>query len=103
MVASIIRFLNIVLVALLAGTSFGIWVGFNPKNYSYATYVDQQQHLVLSLNSLMVSMVIVSTLITILFSEKIKRYSSFCFWQQHFLGLVFLFQGLGIFQFNKKY
>ena len=66
MVASIIRFLNIVLVALLAGTSFGIWVGFNPKNYSYTTYVEQQQHLVLSLNSLMVSMVIVSTLITII-------------------------------------
>jgi hypothetical protein len=65
MIASIIRFSNIILVALLAGTSFGIWMGFNPKNYSAATYIEQQQHLVLSLNTLMVSLIIIATLVTI--------------------------------------
>src|SRR5689334_7247520 len=62
---TIIRFLNIILVALLAGTSFGIWVGLNPANYSASTYIEQQQHLVLSLQTLLVSLVIIATLVTL--------------------------------------
>lgn len=65
MITSIIRFINIILVALLAGTSFGIWMGLNPMNYSASTYIEQQQHLVLSLQALLVSLVIIATLITI--------------------------------------
>lgn len=65
MITSITRFANIILVALLAGTSFGIWIGFNPVNYSAATYLEQQQHLILSLNTLMVLLVIVATAVTI--------------------------------------
>lgn len=65
MLTTVIRFLNIILVALLAGTSFGIWVGLNPKHYSTSTYIEQQQHLVLSLQTLLVSMVILATLVTI--------------------------------------
>ncbi|HEV8080530.1 MAG TPA: hypothetical protein VGP43_07455, partial [Chitinophagaceae bacterium] len=64
MTTSIIRFINIILVALLAGTSFGIWMGFNPMNYSASTYIEQQQHLVLSLQTLLVSLVIIATLVT---------------------------------------
>lgn len=60
-----IRFTNIILAALLAGTSFGILVGFNPMNYSASTYIEQQKNLVLSLNALMVSLVIFATLVTI--------------------------------------
>jgi hypothetical protein len=62
---TIIRFLNIILVALLAGTSFGIWVGLDPANYSASTYIEQQQHLVLSLQTLLVSLVIIATLVTL--------------------------------------
>lgn len=65
MLTTIIRFLNIILVALLAGTSFGIWVGLNPVNYSASTYIEQQQHLVLSLQTLLVSLVIIAALVTI--------------------------------------
>jgi hypothetical protein len=65
MIISFIRFLNFILVALLAGTSFGIWMGFSPVNYSASTYLEQQQHLVRSLNTLMVSLVIIATLVTI--------------------------------------
>jgi hypothetical protein len=61
----LIRFFNIILAALLAGTSFGIWMGFNPTNYSAPTYVEQQQHLILSLNTLMVSLVIFATILTL--------------------------------------
>lgn len=65
MTTSIIRFLNILLVALLAGTSFGIWMGLNPMNYSASTYIEQQQNLVVSLQTLLVPLVIMATLVTI--------------------------------------
>ncbi len=65
MATPIIRFINTILVALLAGTSFGIWIGLNPMNYSVSTYIEQQQNLILSLQILLVSLVIVSTLVTI--------------------------------------
>jgi hypothetical protein len=52
--------------ALLAWTSFGIWIGLNPKSYSPTTYIEQPQNLVSSLNSLMVSLVILATLVTAL-------------------------------------
>ncbi len=60
-----IRFANIILAALLAGTSFGIWVGFNPIHYTGSTYIEQQQNLILSLNTLMVLLVIMATLVTL--------------------------------------
>jgi uncharacterized membrane protein len=66
MTKSIIRFSNIILVGLLAGTNFGIWIGLNPMTYSVSTYIEQQQHLVNSLNILMISLVILATLITII-------------------------------------
>jgi hypothetical protein len=65
MTSTFIRFINIILAALLAGTSFGIWIGLNPLNYSPSTYIEQQNHLVLSLNTLMVSLVVVATLVTV--------------------------------------
>ena len=65
MTISLIRFINLILAALLAGASFGIWVGLNPTAYSPATYLEQQQHLVRSLNALMVSLVVAATLVTI--------------------------------------
>ena len=61
---TLLRSLNLLLVALLAGTSFGIWMGFDPKGYSAATYVEQQQHMTASLNLLLTSLAIISTLLT---------------------------------------
>jgi Na+/H+-dicarboxylate symporter len=65
MTTSLIRFTNIVIAALLAGTSFGIWIGLNPSNYSPSTYIEQQNQLVLSLNTLMVTLVVIATLVTV--------------------------------------
>ncbi len=62
----LLRFLNIILAALLAGTSFGIWLGFNPAKFSAFTYLEQQQNLVLSLNTLMIGLVIAVTVITMI-------------------------------------
>jgi len=53
MTSTIIRFLDLLLVALLVGAMFGIWVGFDPAGLSAATYVEQQQHTIRALNILM--------------------------------------------------
>ncbi len=66
MTNSIIRFLNIIIAALLAGTSFGIWMGFNPVNLSLSTYIEQQQNMIRALNVLMITLVFGATIITII-------------------------------------
>ncbi|MBX3241323.1 MAG: DUF1772 domain-containing protein [Chitinophagaceae bacterium] len=68
----ILRFLNIVFSALLAGTSFGIWLGFNPTNFSASTYIEQQQNLVHSLNTLMIILVVAAA-VTTLISAYLQR------------------------------
>jgi archaellum biogenesis protein FlaJ (TadC family) len=62
----LVRFLNIIVAALLAGTSFGIWIGFNPMNLSPSTYIEQQQNMLQSLRTLLVSLVVLATIITFL-------------------------------------
>lgn len=70
-----IRFLNILVAALLAGVSFGIWIGFNPVHLSPSTYLEQQQNMLQALQVLMISLVFMATLITILsaFLQKSNR------------------------------
>jgi len=53
MIVFVIRFVLLVLLALLVGSMFGIWVGFNPANLSAATYIEQQQNAIRSLNVLL--------------------------------------------------
>ena len=61
----IIRFVNIIVAAILAGTSFGIWIGFNPLNLSPSTYLEQQRHTIQALNVLMIALVVIATVLTI--------------------------------------
>lgn len=63
---SVIRFINVILAALLAGVSFGIWVGYNPANLSASSYVEQQQNTIRSLSVLMTSLVVIASVITII-------------------------------------
>ena len=65
MTTSVIRFINIVLAAILAGVSFGIWIGFNPMGLNASTYIEQQQNMLHSLRILMVLLVFLATIITI--------------------------------------
>lgn len=65
MTTSIIRFLNVIFAALLAGVSFGIWIGFNPLDLSPSVYLEQQQNMLRALKVLMISLVIIATIITI--------------------------------------
>jgi len=75
MITTSIRFLNILVAALLAGVSLGIWIGFNPVHLSPSTYLEQQQNMLQALQVLMVSLVFMATLITILsaFLQKSNR------------------------------
>ena len=66
MTTTIIRFLNIIIAALLAGVSFGIWIGFNPLSLSPSTYIEQQQSMIGELNVLMITLVFSATVITII-------------------------------------
>lgn len=76
MTATIIRFLDLLLVALLVGTMFGIWVGFNPAGLSAATYVEQQQHTIRALNTLMPllgAVCIVLTFVLVVLTKESRR------------------------------
>ena len=53
MTLNIIRFVLLLLVALLVGTMFGIWVGYNPSTLSASAYVEQQQNAIRALNTLL--------------------------------------------------
>lgn len=59
------RFLNVLLAAILTGTSFGIWVGLDPAPFSAEAYLESQKQLVDSLNTLMVTLVVLATITTI--------------------------------------
>ena len=56
MAANIIRFVLLVVLALLVGSMFGIWVGYNPAGLSASAYVEQQQNAIRSLNTLLPAM-----------------------------------------------
>ena len=64
MPTTILRFLNVILAALLGGSSFGMWMGFNISNFFPSTYVALQQNTIHMLNALMISLVIMATIIT---------------------------------------
>lgn len=51
MPGAILRFVDLLLVALLTGTMFGIWLGYNPSDLSPGAYVEQQQHAIRALNA----------------------------------------------------
>lgn len=51
MAANVTRFFVLLLMSLLVGTMFGIWLGFNPSEFSAATYVELQQHTIRALNT----------------------------------------------------
>jgi len=53
MAANIVRFVLLMLLSLLVGTTFGILVGFNPASLSAAAYVEHQQNAIRSLNTLL--------------------------------------------------
>jgi len=50
-ITNVVWFALLLLAALLVGTMFGIWVGFDPAALSAQAYVEQQQNAIRSLNT----------------------------------------------------
>lgn len=61
-----IRFLNILMAGLIAGTLFGIWIGFNPQSLSEQAYLESQQNAIKSLNTLMPLLGLITIVLTII-------------------------------------
>lgn len=53
MAVNIARFVLLLLLSLLVGTMFGIWVGYNPASLSATAYVEQQQNAIRAFNVLL--------------------------------------------------
>lgn len=64
MTKRLIRFFNVVMVALVAGSIFGIWLGYNPKDLSAPTFIEQQQSAITDLNTLMPVLGLITILLT---------------------------------------
>ncbi len=72
MTLTMISFIDLLLVALLVGTMFGIWIGFNPAGLSASTYIEQQQHTIRALNTLMPLLGAVCIVLTIVLAVLTK-------------------------------
>ena len=64
MIEAIIRFLDLLLVSLLVGAMFGVWLFFNPVGLSPSFYVELHQHGVRVLNTPMPIFGAVCTILT---------------------------------------
>ncbi len=50
MAVSIVRFASLLLMSLLVGTMFGVWLGFDPSGLTAVAYVEMQQNAIRALN-----------------------------------------------------
>jgi len=62
----VVRFVNVVLVGLMTGIVFGIWLGCDPKKMSFPGYVEYQQGLIHAFNVLMPLLGLLTILLTVL-------------------------------------
>src|SRR5688500_4901700 len=70
----LIIFLDILLTGLIAGVIFGVWVGYNPQYLTAATYVEQQQNAIRSLNVLMPVLGLLSIILTVTYAIMTKSH-----------------------------
>lgn len=94
MITRIIRFCNIVMVALVAGTIFGIWIGFNPKDLSAPTFIEQQQNTILALNTLMPILGFITILLTIISAFLLRKKDKIAFTVLLIASLFLIVSGL---------
>jgi hypothetical protein len=71
----IIRILNVFIAALLAGSLFGSWMGYNPESLSAGAYLEQQQHAIKSLNTLMPAMGLITIVLTLIAAFYQRKHS----------------------------
>ncbi len=64
MIKGTIRSFNVLMVSLVAGAIFGIWLGYNPKGLSAPTFIEQMQNAISALNTLMPILGLITILLT---------------------------------------
>lgn len=72
-IKKLIKVSSIVLTGLIAGTVFGIWIGYNPENLSAITYVEQQQSTIHALNVLMPLLGLIAIMLTSCYAYFIRK------------------------------
>jgi uncharacterized membrane protein len=65
MTTILVSLANLLVVSLLVGAMFGIWLGYNPVNFSPTAYLEQQQHAIRALNVTMPTLGKIGTLLTV--------------------------------------
>lgn len=67
-VKNALQFFDILIIALLAGSVFGIWRGYNPAGYSAVGFLEVHQGAVRGLNTLLPAMGATAILLTMVLS-----------------------------------
>lgn len=90
MTEAIIRFADLLLLSLLVGAIFGIWLGSNPNELSAGAYIEQQQHGIRGLNTPMPILGAVCILLTIVLAvmDKDNRTASYLLIASAACGMV---------------
>ena len=70
---SIIQIAAITSIALVAGSTFGIWLGYNPLFYSASTFVEVHQGAVKGLNFLLPAIAMTAIVCVIVLAYRIRR------------------------------
>jgi hypothetical protein len=70
LVKSALQFLDIMIVALIAGSVFGIWRGYDPSGFSAASFLEIHQGAVRGLNTLLPVMGATAILLTAMLAWK---------------------------------
>lgn len=65
MTVQLVRLADLIMAGLIAGTLFGIWIGYNPESLSAEAYVEQQQSAINALNTLMPVLGFITIVLTI--------------------------------------
>ena len=72
MLLRVVRFFDVLLVALVVGSMFGIWLGYNPTSLSPAAYVEHQQLAIRSLNVVLPILGAACILLTVVWAVLVK-------------------------------
>jgi hypothetical protein len=73
LVAIGLKILAVLLVSLVAGTTFGIWQGYDPAGLSAETFMQMHQGAVRGLNVLLPSLAAIAIALTILLAIRSRR------------------------------
>src|SRR5258708_6543740 len=65
MLKTVLYSVNLLIVSLLVGTMFAVWLGLSSNQMAYPVYLEQQQQLIRSLNVRLPQMALVGIVLTI--------------------------------------